>query len=270
MRLSKVVWGDRNGEKCSEVIVELQDADSIKRVMREENLLLLHNAARESLRGVAHEIKNPLGGIRGAAQLLQHELDGSHSNLTEYTHIIIQEADRLREFIDKMLTSDQQRLITEVNIHETLEYICSLMEVEYKQKLNINRDYDPSLPPVRADRGQIIQAILNVTRNAVQATGPDGNIQFRTRIIRQVTLHKHVYRLALKLEIIDDGPGIPPEIENSIFYPMITGRPEGTGLGLSIAQSLINSNGGIIEHERSDNKTNFIIYLPVERINEDD
>jgi len=250
------------GERVKEIIVEMVDADSLHRLMREENLTLLHDAARESLRGMAHEIKNPLGGIRGAAQLLERELTESDAGLVEYTRIIIQEADRLRSFIDRMLTSEQKQNIEKVNIHEVLEYVCNLVEAEYKQSFKIIRDYDPSLPILQVDRGQVIQAVLNVMRNAVQATGDNGNIWIRTRILRQVTLHKRTNRHVVRVDIIDDGPGIPSEIENGIFYPMVTGRPEGTGLGLSIAQSLVNAHGGLIEYERTDERTVFSIYLP--------
>ena len=253
------------GERVKEIIVEMIDADSLHRVMREENLTLLHDAARESLRGMAHEIKNPLGGIRGAAQLLERELTEGDPGLIEYTRIIIQEADRLRSFIDRMLTSEQRQNIEKANIHEVLEYVCNLVEAEYKQSFKIIRDYDPSLPLLEIDRAQIIQAVLNVMRNAVQATGDNGNIWIRSRILRQVTLHKRIHRHVVRVDIIDDGPGIPPEIENGIFYPMITGRPEGTGLGLSIAQSLINAHGGLIEYERTDERTIFSIYLPTEQ-----
>ena len=256
------------GEKCTEIIVELVDADSQQRVLREENLTFLHDAARESLRGMAHEIKNPLGGIRGAAQLLERELNSGNGGLVEYTKIIIQEADRLRDFIDRMLASEQKRNIEEVNIHELLEYVCNLLLAEFKNSFSISRDYDPSLPTLKADRGQVIQAALNVMRNAVQATNDRGNICVRTRILRQITIHKKIHRLVVRVDIIDDGPGIPPEIEKGIFYPMITGRPEGTGLGLSIAQSLINAHGGLIEYERIDDKTVFSIYLPTEQDHE--
>ena len=252
------------GENCAEVIVELVDADALQRVMRVESLTLLHDAARESLRGMAHEIKNPLGGIRGAAQLLERELRNGHAGLTEYTRIIIQEADRLRSFIDRMLSGTKQRNLEEVNIHELLEYVCNLVEVESEGSLQIKRDYDPSLPTVNVDRGQIIQAVLNIMRNAVQAIGDNGNIWIRSRIQRQVTIHKKVHKLGVRVEIVDDGPGIPPAIEQGIFYPLISGRPEGMGLGLSIAQSLINAHGGLIEYERIDQKTIFTICLPVE------
>ncbi len=256
------------GERCTEIIVELVDSDSLHRVMREENLTRLHDAARESLRGMAHEIKNPLGGIRGAAQLLERELNNGDRGLVEYTRIIIQEADRLRDFIDRMLTSEQKRHVEALNIHELLEYVCNLVEAEHRKTVSITRDYDPSIPPIKVDRGQIIQAVLNVMRNAVQATGDNGHIWIRSRILRRVTLHKRVHRLAVRIDIIDDGPGVPAEIENGIFYPMITGRAEGTGLGLSIAQSLINSHGGLIEYERTDDKTIFSITLPTEQSHE--
>lgn len=255
-------------DKCKEIIVELIDADTVQRVLREENLNYLHDAARESLRGMAHEIKNPLGGIRGAAQLLERELTASNAALLEYTRIIIQETDRLRNFIDRMLTTDKSKDLSEVNIHELLEYVCSVLLAEYKDSFSLHRDYDPSLPTLQGDREHLIQAMLNVVRNAIQAINGIGNIWIRTRILRQVTLMKKINRLVIRVDIIDDGPGIPPEIEKSIFYPMITGRPEGTGLGLSIAQSIINAHNGIIEHERVDDKTIFSIYLPIEQNDE--
>lgn len=253
-----------NGENCSDVIVEMVDADALHKVMRVENLTLLHDAARESLRGMAHEIKNPLGGIRGAAQLLERELRNGHAGLTEYTRIIIQEADRLRAFIDRMLSGAKQRYLEEVNIHELLEYVCNLVEAEHEGTLRISRDYDPSLPTVQVDRSQVIQAVLNIMRNAVQAIGKNGHIVIRSRVQRQTTIHKKMHRLGVRVDIIDDGPGVPPAIEKGMFYPLISGRPEGTGLGLSIAQSLINAHGGLIEYERVDQKTIFSIFLPVE------
>ena len=253
-----------NGESCSEVIVELVDADALQRVMRAESLTLLHEAARESLRGMAHEIKNPLGGIRGAAQLLERELRNGHGELTEYTRIIIQEADPLRGFIDRMLSGTKQRILEEVNIHELLAYACNLVEAEHEGSLQIKRDYDPSLPTVVVDRSQVIQSVLNIMCNAVQAIGKNGQIWIRSRIQRQITIHKKAHRLGVRVDIIDDGPGVPPGIEKGIFYPLISGRPEGMGLGLSIAQALINAHGGLIEYERADQKTIFSIFLPVE------
>lgn len=251
------------GDQCNEVIVELTDAEGQRRALRAENLYLVHDAARESLRGMAHEIKNPLGGIRGAAQLLERELHNGQAGLTEYTRIIIQEADRLRAFVDRMLSGAGQRVLEDVNIHEVLEYVCNLVEAEHEGTMSIERDYDPSLPPVCIDRSQVIQAVLNIMRNAVQAIGAGGRIQVRSRIQRNLTIHKKVHRQGIRMEIIDDGPGVPPVIEQGLFYPLISGRPDGAGLGLSIAQSLINAQGGLIEYERVDRKTIFIIILPV-------
>ncbi len=256
-----------NGEACARVIVELIDTDSLQKARREENLMLLHDAARESLRGMAHEIRNPLGGIRGAAQLLERELNNGQEGLTEYTRIIIQESDRLRKFLDRMLASDRTITLEVLNIHELLEYVCNLVAAEFDAPVEIARDYDPSLPPVAADREQIIQVLLNVLGNAVQAAGTGGHIWIRTRILRQITLHKKVHRHVVRVDISDDGPGIPPDIAAGIFYPMVSGRPGGTGLGLSIAQSLINAHGGLIEFERAEDRTTFSIYLPTEQGN---
>lgn len=248
-------------ESCEEVIVEMIDAYAFTRYMREESLSILHDAARESLRGMAHEIKNPLGGLRGAAQLLQRELNGN--DLTEYTNIIISEADRLRKLIDRMVTPDGSMKLSQVNIHEILEYVYSLVEAEAEIKLQVDRDYDPSLPDLEADREQLIQALLNILRNAVQAIDENGHIWINTRIKRKCTIRQELYKLGVQIEVIDDGPGVPEEIETGIFYPMVTGRAEGTGLGLSISQSLIQAHGGIIEHERRNNRTIFRILLPI-------
>ncbi len=250
---------------CVELIVELTDARSLQRVLDDESLFMLHDASREAVRGMAHEVRNPLGGIRGAAQLLQSELeDKSESReLIEYTDIIIQEADRLRNFIDRMLSSDQQLHCVDLNIYEVIEYVCSLVKAEFEACPEFKRDYDPSLPEIKGDREQLIQVFLNVMRNALQATEGKGHICIQTRVIRQLTIRQNIHRLVVRIDIIDDGPGIPAEIEKNVFYPMITGRPEGTGLGLSIAQSLINLHGGLINYERKDDKTIFSIYLPV-------
>ena len=246
---------------CVELIVELSDTDAFQRVMHDESLYVLHDASREAVRGMAHEIRNPLGGIRGAAQLLQGELEDKE--LIEYTGIIIQEADRLRNFVDRMLASDQQLDCAELNVHEVIEYVCSLLRAEFESCPEFIRDYDPSLPPIKADRGQLIQVFLNVMRNALQATENQGQICLHTRFIRQFTIRQNIHRMVVRIDIIDDGPGIPAEIKKNVFYPMITGRPDGTGLGLSIAQSLINLHGGLINYERKDDKTIFSIYLPV-------
>ncbi|MCG8380136.1 MAG: ATP-binding protein [Proteobacteria bacterium] len=254
-----------NGESPEEILVELVDANAFLRVMQEVNQQTVQEAAKESIQGMAHEIKNPLGGIRGAAQLLERELD--NKDLFEYTQIIINESDRLRKFIDRMMTPSVKPAKDEMNIHEVLEYIVSVVRAENSKSLNIVKDYDPSIPDIKADREQIIQAILNLLRNAVQAIDKDGLITVRTRIQRQVTIQHRLNRHIIVVDIIDDGPGIPPEIEAGAFYPMISGRAEGTGLGLSIAQQLIQSHGGLINYERRDSNTYFSILLPLEQNN---
>jgi two-component system, NtrC family, nitrogen regulation sensor histidine kinase GlnL len=251
---------------AEEILVELVDADAFVRVMYEANQQTIQEAAKESVQGMAHEIKNPLGGIRGAAQLLERELD--NKELHEYTQIIINESDRLRNFVDRMLTTSNQPAKSDMNIHEVLEYVISVVCAENSRPLNFNKDYDPSIPEVNADREQIIQAVLNLIYNAVQAIDDEGIITLRTRIQRQVTIQHRLNRHIIKLEIIDDGPGVPPEIEAGAFYPMITGRAEGTGLGLSIAQQLIQAHGGLINYERQGSNTCFSILLPMEQCDE--
>ncbi len=251
-----------DGESASEVVVELVDANELVRVIREENLQTVNEAAKESVRGIAHEVKNPLGGIRGAAQLLGKEL--KDSDLIEYTNIIISEADRLRNFIDRMMAPNLKTELTCINIHEVIEYVINLIEAETRGGISIKRDYDPSLPDMLFDREQMIQALLNLLRNALQAIQEEGKIVIRTRVLRKITIQHKIHKIVLNLEVIDDGPGIPPEIENGAFYPMITGRAEGTGLGLPIAQQLIQQHGGIIEYERKNDKTCFRILLPME------
>ena len=248
-------------EQCNGAIIEMIDTHDHARLMREISLLQLHNAARESLRGMAHEIKNPLGGLRGAAQLLERELNDSE--LTEYTRIIINEADRLTNLVDRLVTPNAQINITMVNVHEILEYVLNLVEAESESPLQVERFYDPSLPALEADREQLIQALLNILRNAVQAIPAGGHIWLNTRIKRLCTIRQEFYKLAVQIEIVDDGPGVPAEIIDGMFYPMVTGRADGTGLGLSISQSLVQSHRGIIEYERDDTKSIFRITLPI-------
>jgi len=252
-------------EKCSEVIVEFVDAHSLTRVMREENVAALHDAASKSLRGMAHEIKNPLGGLRGAAQLLEREL--GNRDLTEYTRIIISEADRLRGLIDRMLGPSGEARRSQINIHEILEYVRELVRVETDGGLTITRDYDPSLPDAVGYREHLIQVFLNIVRNAVEAVeNVDApHIRMRTRVNRMCTIRQKQYKLVACIEIMDNGPGIPADIESEIFYPLITGRADGTGLGLSIAQSLMQKHGGSVDYERCGDKTVFRILLPLSR-----
>lgn len=253
---------DSEMQSACKIVVELVSTHMHSRIVREENLQSLHDAARGSMRAVAHEVKNPLGGLRGAAQLLERELPDD--SLKEYTRIIISEADRLRNLVDRMLGPNSKPRFESLNVHEVLEYVCSLMEAETDGAFAVEREYDPSLPEIQADREKLIQAVLNVVRNAWQAVGAEGEVTLLTRPCRLFTIGQKVHKLVLCTEVIDNGPGIPPEIGTGAFYPMITGRAEGTGLGLSIAQSLVHEHGGIIEYERRDGKTVFSISIPLE------
>jgi len=249
-------------DQCEQLIVELVDADSFSRILHEESISAVHDAARKSLRGMAHEIKNPLGGLRGAAQLLEQELD--NSDLTEYTRIIISEADRLRNLVDRMLAHDTRLQPANINLHEILEYVIELIEAEAGTQLNINKDYDPSLPLLHADREQLIQVFINIIRNAVQAIPPQGCIRIRTRIRRHCAIRRQFHKMVALIEIMDNGPGVPPEIEREVFYPLVTGRAEGSGLGLSIALSLLRRHGGSISYQRDNDTSVFSILLPLE------
>jgi two-component system, NtrC family, nitrogen regulation sensor histidine kinase GlnL len=244
-----------------QVIVELIDSESFTRAMREETSLAVYDAARKSLKGIAHEIKNPLGGLRGAAQLLEREL--KEQGLTEYTQIIIKEADRLRSLVDRMLAHESRPHLSDVNLHEVLEYVIDLANAEESTELKIFRDYDPSLPGLRGDKDQLIQAFINIIQNAVQAIATNGQIWIRTRVKRQFTVRQNFHKLVAQIDIIDDGPGIPEEIEREVFYPLVTGRADGTGLGLSIAQSLIQVHGGLVSYGRKNEKTIFKVLLPL-------
>lgn len=243
------------------LLLEFRPIDQRLRLDREERLLNQSNANRELIRNLAHEIKNPLGGIRGAAQLLQRELN--RPQLTEYTQVIMQEADRLQSLMDRLLTPHRLPQPREFSVHEALERVKGVLLAETPQGIEIERDYDVSLPPIVADMEQIIQALLNIARNAVQAMQARGRIVFRTRIARQVTIVQRRYRHAARIEIIDNGPGIPPEIRDKVFFPLVSGREGGTGLGLSIAQTYITQHHGTIEFESRPGHTAFVIHLPV-------
>ena len=252
-------------DETKEIIVELVGVDAFVREMQEFNHQTVQKVANESVQGMAHEIKNPLGGIRGAAQLMEKELDDE--SLLEYTKIIINESDRLRNFLDRMMAANTHPVRSDTNIHEIIEYVISIIRVESSRNINIEKDYDPSIPTINADREQLIQAVLNLLRNAVQATTDDERILLKTRIQRQITIQNKLNKLAIQLDVIDNGPGIPAEIESGAFYPMVTGHAEGTGLGLSIAQQLIQSHGGAINYERKENNTYFSILFPIDRNN---
>ena len=245
----------------SEILIELQQVDRHLRITKEEQLLAQQNTSRMLVRGLAHEIKNPLGGLRGAAQLLDLELQDPE--LKEYTQIIIAESDRLQDLMDKMLGPNKPAHKSPLNIHEVLERVRQLVSVEANSHIQLSTDYDPSIPELFADKNQLIQALLNIVRNAVQAISGEGKIIIKTRIQRHMTIGRKHHKLVAKIDVIDNGPGIKTELMGRIFYPMITGRAEGTGLGLSIAQSLINQHNGLIECESEPGHTVFSIYLPI-------
>ncbi len=242
------------------LLLEFRPIDAQLRVAREEQLLQQQQANRELIRNLAHEIKNPLGGIRGSAQLLEHEL--ADPQLREYTEVIIAEADRLQDLMNRLLTSHSMMRPAQLNIHDVLERVRRLILAEFPD-LVIRRDYDTSLPALTADREQLIQAILNIVRNAAQALQGRGEIRLRTRVARQVTLAKRRFKLALELQVIDNGPGIPDEIRDKIFYPLVSGRDGGSGLGLSLAQSFVEQHQGMIDVDSRPGRTCFTLLLPI-------
>jgi two-component system, NtrC family, nitrogen regulation sensor histidine kinase GlnL len=239
------------------LLAELRPIEQQLRFAREERLFSEQQANRELIRNLAHEIKNPLGGLRGSAQLLERELD--KPELREYTQVIIREADRLQNLMDRMLTPHRAPRIEPMSVHEVLERVRSLIRGEFG--VEIERDYDPSLPELLGDREQLIQAVLNIARNAAQAGGE--NVLFRTRAVRQATIMRQRYRLALELQVLDDGPGVPEEIRDRIFNPLVSGREGGTGLGLSLAQTFVQYHQGVIEFESRPGRTIFRILLPL-------
>ncbi len=245
------------------LLVELRPIGQQLRLEREKRLLDQQEMNRELIRNLAHEIKNPLGGLRGSAQLLERELD--RPELKEYTRVIITEADRLQALVDRLLAPHRAPRPAPLNIHEVLERVANLVLAEFGSGLAIERDYDPSVPEIVGDREQLIQALLNVVRNAGQslAAAGGGTILLRSRIARQITIARRRCRLALELQVIDDGPGVPEGIRDRIFYPLVSGREGGSGLGLSIAQTYVQYHGGVIECESRPGRTVFRILLPL-------
>ena len=254
----------------SPVLIELRENVQQLKLDREERLIDQSQANKELIRNLAHEIKNPLGGIRGAAQLLELELPERHlKELREYTQVIIKEADRLQTLVDRLLAPHRSpHIVGDVNIHEVCERVRSLIVSEFPIGLKIKRDYDLSVPEFRGDKEQLIQAVLNIAHNAAQVLSSrmkagDAEITIRTRIARQVTLAKVRYRLALDLHIIDNGPGIPPDIQDRIFYPLVSGRDGGSGLGLTLAQTFVQQHMGVIECDSRPGYTDFRILIPL-------
>lgn len=242
-------------------LIEFNVLNQQLRIAREERLHDQSERNRELIRNLAHEIKNPLGALRGAAQLLDRELD--REELHEYTLVIIKEADRLRLLMDRLLTPHRLPQIVRFNVHEVLERVHSLLLAEYPTGLAIERDYDTSLPALDGDREQIIQALLNIARNAAQALQGKGEIVLRTRVARQATLARKLHKLAVLIQVVDNGPGVPEHIKDQIFFPLVTGREDGSGLGLTLAQALISQHHGTIELESQPGRTCFSVLLPV-------
>ncbi|MGH8202343.1 MAG: nitrogen regulation protein NR(II) [Steroidobacteraceae bacterium] len=243
------------------LLLELADTTQRQRISRENDLIARLDGSRLMIRQLAHEIKNPLGGLRGAAQLLERELQGPE--LKEYTQVIIGEADRLAALVDSMAGPKRVPLKSLLNVHELCEHVYHLLRAEAAAAIQIERDYDPSLPNAMLDRNQIIQALLNVARNAMQALGPRGRIVLRTRALSNINIGSARHRLVAVLQVEDDGPGVPEELRSSIFYPLVTGRADGTGLGLAVAQELVSRNGGLIEFESESGRTLFTLLLPL-------
>ncbi|MGB4344939.1 MAG: nitrogen regulation protein NR(II) [Burkholderiaceae bacterium] len=250
------------------VLIELRENVQKLKLDREERILDQTQANKELIRNLAHEIKNPLGGIRGAAQLLEMELPDRHlKELREYTQVIIKESDRLQTLVDRLLAPHRRpHIVGDVNIHEVFERVRSLIMAEFPSGLSIRRDYDLSLPEFRGDKEQLIQAVLNIAHNAAQALAEriiqgDAELIFRTRIVRSVTLAKVRYRLALDLHIVDNGPGIPADLKDRIFYPLVSGRDGGSGLGLTLAQTFVQQHRGVIECDSQPGCTDFRILI---------
>jgi two-component system nitrogen regulation sensor histidine kinase GlnL len=258
---------DRVHSVVDAVVIELVEIEQQTRQDREERALDQAQANKELIRNLAHEIRNPLGGIRGAAQLLEMEVESK--GLIEYTQVIIQEADRLQSLVDRLLAPHRKpHVVSDVNIHEVCERVRSLILAEFPRGVMVERDYDISIPDFRGDREQLIQAVLNIAHNAAQALSDriaigDARITLRTRIARQVTLGKQRWRLALELHIEDNGPGVPESIRDRIFYPLVSGRDGGSGLGLTLAQTFVQQHQGMIECESVPGKTTFKIVVPL-------
>jgi len=254
------------------LLLELRPIDHRLRIEREEQRMTQHRANRELIRNLAHEIRNPLGGLRGSAQLLERELD--RPSLREYTQVIIKEADRLQALMDRLLTPHHPPKQVPVNIHEVCERVCSLILAEFPEGIRVERDYDVGLPEFRGDPEQLIQAVLNIARNAAQAIlgarvslapghQSPGEIVLCTRVARQATLVRRLHRLALELQVIDNGPGVPAEIRDKIFYPLVSGREGGSGLGLTLAQTFVQQHEGVVECDSRPGRTCFRIILPL-------
>lgn len=240
-------------------LLEIRQLDRQLRISRDEQIVTQQETSQTVLQGIAHEVKNPLGGIRGAAQLLELE----NNELREYTQIIISEVDRLKSLIDRMSGAAKLPKMASVNIHDVMEHVRQLISTSKAAQITVETDYDPSIPEITGDRDQLIQVVLNIANNAINSFTEAGIIQFKTRIERSFTINGEIHPLVLRASIIDNGAGIPKILQDKIFFPMISGSTEGTGLGLSIAQSLVNRHNGLIEFESQKGRTEFSIYIPI-------
>jgi two-component system nitrogen regulation sensor histidine kinase GlnL len=264
----QVIVNQMDGHGGQRVVIELVENEQQARQDREQRAHGQAEVTRELIRNLAHEIKNPLGGIRGAAQLLQMEW-GANRPLAEYTQVIIHEADRLQALVDRLLAPHRKpHQVGDVNIHEVCERVRALLLAEFPHGLEVARDYDASIPEFRGDREQLIQAVLNIAQNAAQAlvdriAAGDARIVLRTRIARQVTIGKHRWRLALELHVQDNGPGVPASIRDRIFYPLVSGRDGGSGLGLTLAQTFVQQHRGTIDCDTRPGETVFRVLIPL-------
>jgi two-component system nitrogen regulation sensor histidine kinase GlnL len=254
-----------NDAEWPSLLIEFYALDRYLRIDRDEADRGHQDATRQMIRGLAHEIKNPLGGIRGSAQLLAREL--TDKNHKEYTDIIITETDRLTSLVDRLLGPKTVPRPVISNVHELLERVRILIELESKSGLKIHRDYDPSIPEITLDPELMIQVFLNIARNALQCLEevPRPSLTFTTRTERQYTIGVTLHRIVTRVDIVDNGPGIPLELKDQLFFPMISGRAEGTGLGLSFAQAIVHQHRGHIEFESEPGRTRFSIILPMEQ-----
>lgn len=215
----------------------------------------------QTLRGLAHEVKNPLAGLRGAAQLLQRR--AAEPDQQHLATLIIAEADRLAALTDRLLRPGGKPHLSAVNLHELIERASALIRAEAVPHVDFERDYDPSLPPFRGDADRLLQLLLNLLRNALQATA--SRIGVRTRAERGVVLNGRPVRVAMRLDIIDNGQGVPESLREVLFLPLVSGRDGGTGLGLAVAQEIAHEHGGQIGFTSSPGRTVFSLTLPLER-----
>lgn len=247
-------------DKKPHILLEFKQIDQQKQISAEAFQHQQWTSARDLIRGLAHEIKNPLGGLRGAAQLLNKELS---SDQQEYTQMIIEQADRLTNLVDRLLGPNQLPNISTQNIHGVLEKVTQLVSFGNLQQVKIIKDYDPSIPDLDIDPDKLQQAILNIINNAIQVIGSEGVITLKTRVASNKTINGTKIKLSAQISIIDNGPGIPEKIQNTLFYPMVSGRANGTGLGLSISQTLVNQHHGKLSCLSQPGHTEFIILLPI-------